>query len=159
MSAQVSQPWEHTAEPGSAAVVEVSPLPPGGLRLVVSRGLGAAVVTVHGELDDRGRELLGLMLSDLIEGQGNRTVAVDLAHASAGPATAEVLTAAGCAAGRLGVRFIVKAPPREVVEALASREWGELIEIQAPWGAAMNQRADDARLSQGEAGPRRARRE
>jgi anti-anti-sigma regulatory factor len=51
--------------------------------IVVGRFKGTVVVTVHGELD-RGRAgAVGYVLADLIDGQGNRSVAVDLRDAGA----------------------------------------------------------------------------
>jgi len=97
--------------------------------LVIKRTPGNALVTVHGELDEGGCQLLATILTDLTGDQGNRAVAVDLAQATVGPTTATVLTAAACRARQLGAKFIVKEPSRQIVEALASREWGELIEI------------------------------
>jgi len=104
--------------------------PSGGLGLVVSRALETVVVTIHGELDEVGSELLDLMLVDLTGDQGHRVVAVDLAHATGGLTTATVLAAAAGRARQRGGRFIVNEPPRQIVEALASRPWGELVEIE-----------------------------
>ena|ERR1700722_10288280 len=100
-----------------------------GLNLVVSHAQGTVVVTVHGDLEGEACDLLDTILAELTQGQGNKAVAVDLAQATAGPSTAVVLTAAACRARQRGTRFIVKEPSRQIVEALASREWGELIEI------------------------------
>lgn len=49
-------------------------------RFTVARQRGAVVVTVHGELDLACSTHLGAVLGDLIEGQGNLKVGVDLGH-------------------------------------------------------------------------------
>lgn len=54
--------------------------PPDGV--VVGRYQGTVVVTVHGELDPPKVSHLRLLLSDLIDGQGNVSVVVDLQHAT-----------------------------------------------------------------------------
>jgi anti-anti-sigma regulatory factor len=89
----------------------------------VSRASTSAVVTVRGELDDSGCELLDTTLIDLIECHGNRMVAVDLAQAVAGPAAAAVLMAAASRARRRGVRFIVKGLPQHDIDTSASTQW------------------------------------
>jgi anti-anti-sigma factor len=48
----------------------------------VSRDLSAVVVTVSGDLDVFGCVRLGAVLGDLIDGQGNMNVVVDLSHTS-----------------------------------------------------------------------------
>ncbi len=48
--------------------------------LVIGRALGTVVVTVRGELDAAAIARLERVLTDLIEGQGNLTVAVDLSR-------------------------------------------------------------------------------
>jgi hypothetical protein len=113
-------------DPGTDAMVAVSPRPPGGFSLVVSRALGTVVVTVHGELTVGGGELLDTMLGDLIEGdlmeggliegglidgRGNQVVAVDLTHCEVGPTTPAVLSAAASRAHRIGIQFVVKERP------------------------------------------------
>lgn len=47
-------------------------------RFVIGRALGTVVVTLHGESDSTGAEQLRDALHDLINGQGNMCVAVDL---------------------------------------------------------------------------------
>jgi hypothetical protein len=54
--------------------------PPG---VVVGRYQGTVMVTVHGELDPPKVAHLQLLLTDLIEGQGNVAVIVDLQRATA----------------------------------------------------------------------------
>lgn len=100
------------------------------LSLVVGRGLGTVVVTVDGELDLPGCERLRRVLSDLIEGQGNRAVAVDLAKAIVEPNALDVFIDAAHQSRRQGTRFILKEPPTDTHEALHSAGFGDLIDIR-----------------------------
>ncbi|HWI04522.1 MAG TPA: hypothetical protein VNT52_11985, partial [Acidimicrobiales bacterium] len=51
--------------------------------IVVSRYQGTVVVSIHGDLDGPRAADLDYMLADLIDGQGNRSVIVDLRDATA----------------------------------------------------------------------------
>jgi anti-anti-sigma factor len=51
--------------------------------IAVARSAGTVVVTVRGELDAEMSKHLGIILADLIDGQGNMSVVVDLHDASA----------------------------------------------------------------------------
>lgn len=99
------------------------------LSLVVGRALGTVVVTVDGELDLAGCELLQGVLTDLIEGQGNVAVAVDLGRASIEPEALMVFIEAARRARRRGTRFIVKEPPTDAHEMLQSGEFADLVEV------------------------------
>ena len=55
---------------------------PPGAGIVIGRYQGTVVVTVHGELCGYGAAHLGLMLADLIDGQGNLSLIVDLHDAT-----------------------------------------------------------------------------
>jgi anti-anti-sigma regulatory factor len=114
------------------------PWPPGGgptdlplpnLALVVGRGYGSVVVTVEGDLDFAGSQLLEGVLTDLIEGQGNLTVAVDLGKAVVEPVALVVFMEAARQARRLGTKFILKEAPSETHDALESEGYGEQIEM------------------------------
>ena len=76
--------------------------------IVVRRARGRVVVTVHGELDQRGVAILEGVLSDLIEGQGNLNVALDLRDAHFGEQPAPVdLRVPAEQARRRGAAFVV----------------------------------------------------
>lgn len=49
-----------------------------GMSLVISRALGTVVVTLRGKLDGSGSAYLAAILDDLIDGQGNLAVVIDL---------------------------------------------------------------------------------
>lgn len=57
-----------------------------GSGIVAGRYQHTVVVTVHGELDLPRAVLLGDILADLIEGQGNMSLLVDLHDATAADA-------------------------------------------------------------------------
>lgn len=98
--------------------------------MAVGRALGTVVVTVHGELDLDGGELLGKLLADLIDGQGNRTVAVDLADATVAAGVLVVFVAAAQRARSLGARFLLTGTSAEVHDALQTFGLGHLIDIE-----------------------------
>ena len=99
-----------------------------GFRIVVGRALGMVVVTVHGELDPPAAAQLGNVLTDLIDGQGNMAVAVDLHDARA--ADARCLSAFAAAAERARRRrasLTLSEPPEILYEALILRGLGALV--------------------------------
>lgn len=98
--------------------------------MAVGRALGTVVVTVHGNLGPEGSPLLATLLTDLIDGQGNRAVAVDLAQAVVGQEALPVFIGAARQADRRGTRLILKALPGEAHAALRSRGLLELVEVQ-----------------------------
>lgn len=103
--------------------------PPPNLSLVVGRDVGTVVVTVGGELAPSGCELLQGVLTDLIEGQGNLTVAVDVGNAIVEPDALVVFIDAARRARRHGARFVVKEPPTDIREALQSGGFDDLVEV------------------------------
>jgi anti-anti-sigma regulatory factor len=103
--------------------------PPPNLSLVVGRDLGTVVVTVGGQLSPSGCELLQSVLTDLIEGQGNLTVAVDVGNAIVEPDALLVFIDAARRARRHGARFVVKEPPTGTREALQSSGFDDLVEV------------------------------
>jgi anti-anti-sigma regulatory factor len=125
VSADAGRPEPGPWPPGLG---EVPPFTP-DLSLVVGRGLGTVVVTVDGDLNLAGSELLEGLLTDLIEGQGNSTVAVDLGRATVEPEAVTVLVDAARQARRRGTKFILKEPPAETHEALQSGEFADLVEV------------------------------
>jgi anti-anti-sigma regulatory factor len=105
------------------------PLVLGNLSLAVGRAMGTVVVTVKGTVGEEGRQLLEGVLTDLIEGQGNLKVAVDLGKATVDPAAVILLGAAAARARGRGGRFIVKGPPAEIQAALQASGLDRLMEV------------------------------
>jgi anti-anti-sigma factor len=99
------------------------------LSLVVGRALGTVVVTLEGELNLAGCEVLENVLTDLIEGQGNLTVAVDLSKAIVEPEALMVFIDTARQARRVGTTFVLKEPPTDTHEALRSGGFDDLVEI------------------------------
>lgn len=99
------------------------------LSLVIGRAVGTVVVTVEGALNLEGSALLARVLTDLIEGQGNLAVAVDLGTAIVDPVAVTVFADAAKRASERGARFILEKPPIETHEALRARGFGDLVEV------------------------------
>lgn len=99
------------------------------VSLAVGRAPGTVVVTVDGALDLEGSELLARVLTDLIEGQGNLAVAVDLGKAVVDPTAVRVFAEAATRASKRGTRFILEKPPVETHEALQAGGYGDLVEV------------------------------
>ena len=98
---------------------------------MVGRALGTVVVTVDGALDLESSELLARVLSDLIEGQGNLAVAVDLGKAVVDSEAVTVFSEAAKRASERGAKFILEKPPIETHEALEAQGYGDLVEVRA----------------------------
>ena len=78
----------------------------------IARSEGTVVVTVRGELDVEKAADLGGILADLIDGQGNLSIVVDLQEASATDRDCLwILTEAAERAHRRGTRLKVDANP------------------------------------------------
>ncbi len=87
------------------------------------------MVSVRGNLDLAGCDLLDATLAALIEDQSNATVGVDLGKATAEPERAAVLVVAACRARYRGTRFILLEPPPEIDKILRLIEWRDLMDI------------------------------
>lgn len=101
--------------------------PPGPTRtgVVIGRYKGTVVVTVHGELNLPKTAHLGHVLADLIDGQGNLSVVVDLRDATATDAVAAaVFAGAAERAHRRGGTMMLSTPPAVLHEALWRRGVG-----------------------------------
>lgn len=91
--------------------------------LAVSRVRGTVVVTVRGDLEVSGSEQLGQVLGDLIDGQGNLAVVVDLTDAtSIDPMGMKLLVEAANRAYAQGGRLTISEAPDAVLEALETTE-------------------------------------
>ncbi|MGH9150411.1 MAG: STAS domain-containing protein [Acidimicrobiales bacterium] len=96
--------------------------------IAIGRALGAVVVTVHGNLDVAGSRHLDSVLADLIDGQGNLAVVVDLQDASAAGASGpSVLAAAADRAARRGTDLSLSDPPELLHQALELSGLGALV--------------------------------
>ncbi len=86
----------------------------------VRRAQGRVVVSVHGDLDGQRAAILEQVLSDLIDGQGNLDVLVDLRDAAlADPVALDALRGAAEQARRRNAAFAFRAPAGLAARALS----------------------------------------
>lgn len=82
---------------------------PEHLCLTIGRVPGAVVVTVEGDVDLAAGEVVDAVLTDLIEGQGNGTVTLDLTLAALDTEASVLLDAAAARrAGPCGGTLVVR---------------------------------------------------
>lgn len=87
--------------------------------IVVSRYQGTVVVSIHGDLDGPRAADVDYMLADLIDGQGNRSIIVDLRDATAmDPQWLALFADAIARAGRRGATLKLKDAPADLGAAL-----------------------------------------
>jgi anti-anti-sigma factor len=104
--------------------------------IVIGRYQATVVVTVHGELDRARAAHLGLILADLIDGQGNLSLLVDLHHATAADASpVSVFADADERARRRGGSIALSKPPALLLDALHRRGLGHLVDAVVQHGA------------------------
>ncbi len=115
----------------TATAVSVSPMATvrsARFGIAISRALGTDVVTVHGELDATGARHLGSVLADIIDGQGNLGVVVDLHDASAADASGlSVLAAVADKASHRGAELRLSDPPVPLFQDLVRMGLGPLV--------------------------------
>jgi len=98
--------------------------------IAISRALGSVVVTVHGTLDGPGARHLGSVLADIIDGQGNLAVIVDLHNARALDAGGlSVFVTAAERAGRRGAALTLRDPPVDFRESLSLLGIAHLVQV------------------------------
>lgn len=117
----------------SAALRTGDPVTRSGV--VIGRYQGTVVVTVHGQLDRQRAPHLDLVLADLIDGQGNLSIIVDLRDVTATATDADRASLFADAAGRArrhrGLIRLDK-PPALLHEALLQRGLGHLVDALTP---------------------------
>ena len=100
--------------------------------IAIARSAGTVVVTVRGELDTAQSKHLGGILADLIDGQGNMSIVVDLHEARAtDPDCLWILTEAAERAHRRGGTMRLDAAA-EVTSALQLRGLDVFVGRSAP---------------------------
>lgn len=100
------------------------------LRLAIARALGAVVVTLHGELRRSTTRALSAALRDLIDGQGNLYVIVDMHDVRVGDAGGlQVLASARGAVESRGGRFLLAGASDETASAIRAAGLGDVIEL------------------------------
>lgn len=99
-----------------------------GMSPVVGRALGTVVVTLRGELDGSGSVYLAALLDDLIDGQGNLDVGIDLRSVgSIDCASVEALAVAAHQLARHGGQMSLARPAPSVREVLVATGLAGLI--------------------------------
>lgn len=117
---------------------------PARAAIVVGRHEGTVVVTVHGVLDLVKAGQLGIILVDLIDGQGNLSIVVDLNHATAGDADSLlVFTDAAERAQRRGGTVRLDGPPPVVQNTLELRGLDAFLSVAPPAGPSLEQRGHE----------------
>ena len=110
------------------------PTQPSAQTVVIGRTSGTVVVKVTGVLDGDGADWLHTILHDLVDGQGNQSVAVNLSEADVvHDSVAAVLTVFSERAVARGGRLAVHDPPPSVSEHL--RRAGIQGALEAPAAA------------------------
>ncbi|MEO7836405.1 MAG: hypothetical protein ABIS21_02045 [Acidimicrobiales bacterium] len=90
------------------------------LSLAVSRTRGTVVVTVGGALGVAGCEILDAVLADLIDGQGNLAVSIDLRTTTVEPEVLAVVRSAAHRARRRGGKLSLQQPLTDTARWLPS---------------------------------------
>lgn len=99
-----------------------------------SRALGKVVVHVHGALDATTADQLHHRLVDIIDGQGNRSVVLDLTRMTLiDPAGSSVLVDARNRMQAQGGELILSGPTSEVAEAFAAAGLDRVLVITPAW--------------------------
>lgn len=99
-------------------------------RIEIGRHQGAVVVTVHGEFDLAAAAQLRPMLADLIDGQGNLSLIVDLHDATVSATDADDMSVFADAARRAHLRggaMTLIGPPSLLHGALRRRGLGHVV--------------------------------
>ncbi|MGH9164286.1 MAG: STAS domain-containing protein [Acidimicrobiales bacterium] len=95
--------------------------------------LGTVVVSLHGEIDGSGSSYLAVVLDDLIEGQGNRAVVVDLGDLRRlDPSAVEVLAVAAHRIGRRGGRLRLSNASADLAVVLTTAGLAGLVDDDGP---------------------------
>lgn len=108
----------------------------GNLSVVVSREVGAVVVTVEGRLDVAGCAVLEALLTDLIDGQGNITVVIDLGRTIIEQEALVVLDEAARRARGHGAKLSLRTPWPHTQEAQLAGFLTDGDEVPAAAGSA-----------------------
>jgi anti-anti-sigma regulatory factor len=95
--------------------------------IVIGRYQATVVVTVHGELDLPKAAHLSYVLADLIDGQGNLSLIVDLHDATAEAERVVVFVDAAERANRRGAAMRLSEPPALLHQALRQRGLDHLV--------------------------------
>lgn len=115
---------------------DCAPRPPSGrvantaIALAISRAMGVVVVTAHGHLGASDADALQAVLADLIEGQGNLKVVLDVHDVSGiDGSSLQALVGAVDAAAQLGGELTFADPNETSIKALVAVGLGDAITL------------------------------
>ena len=104
------------------------------LSLVFSRALGQVIVHLHGVLDDVTAHQLGDRLGDVIEGQGNRQLVLDLGGLTRiDGAGLPVLIDALKRVRRMGGELVLSGPTKDVTRTFEAAGLDKLFIMTPAW--------------------------
>lgn len=103
---------------------EMATSPQGWPAVAIARAQATVVLTLVGVVDASGAEWLEHLLVDLVDGQGNRSIAVDLCHVEAVDGTVlALLVSVSDLVLRRGGRLVLRDPSVAVLEGLDRAGW------------------------------------
>ncbi len=102
--------------------------------LVFGRALGKVVVSIHGPVDARTAPELRHRLRDLIDGQGNRHVVLDLRWTTlVDPAGLTVLVDAHKRMQRIAGELVLSGPSPEVLNVFRAADLDKIFTLTPAW--------------------------
>lgn len=115
----------HRVLPGTGSELANGPIARQGFPAVaIARAQGTVVVTLVGTVDASGAEWLEHLLVDLIDGQGNRSIALDLCKVGAvDPAVLALLVSVSGRVLRSGGRLVLRDPSIARSKGSTERVW------------------------------------
>ena len=115
--------------------------------LVFGRALGKVIVSIHGPVDAHTAPELRHRLADLIDGQGNRHLVLDLRGMTrVDPAGLSVFVDAHKRMHRIAGDLVFSGPPPAIVSAFRSSGLDKIFSVTPEWShPAMGYGADTAR--------------
>ena len=121
----------HRVLPGTGPKLAYGPIERRGFPAVaIARAQGSVVLTLVGTLDASGAEWLEHVLVDLVDGQGNRSIALDLCQVGVvDPAVLVLLVSVSGRVLRSGGNLVLRHPSVAVLEGLDRAGLGGALEV------------------------------
>lgn len=115
----------HRVLPGRGSELASGPIAAQGWPAVaIARAQGTVVLTLVGTVDASGAEWLEHLLVDLVDGQGNRSIALDLRQVGAvDPAVLALLVSVSGRVLRSGGRLVLRDPSVAFSSGSTERAW------------------------------------
>ena len=107
--------------------------------LVFGRALGKVIVCIHGSVDAKTAPELRHRLADLIDGQGNRQLVLELsATTHVDPAGLSVFVDAHKRMQRIAGELVFSSPPPKVLDAFRSSGLDKIFTVTPAWAHPAN---------------------